>query len=178
MSPTPQPNRRPGPAPLPALALFSTELSRNLRVDSVSRLRPTRPHAVPDTAPVADAVEALRRERVGCLLVTRNGVLAGVFTERDLLTRVLAAGRPLSTPVADCLTADPVTVHPKDSVQTAVRRMQAGGYRHLPVVDDAGRPVGVLSARRVVHYLVEHFPALVFNHPPDPHQYPDAPEGA
>jgi CBS-domain-containing membrane protein len=56
--------------------------------------------------------------------------------------------------------------------------MQKGGYRNLPVVDEAGRAVGILSASRVVHYLVEHFPAIVFNQPPDAHTYPESPEGA
>ena len=71
------------------------------------------------------------------------------------------------------MTPHPITVGPKDPVRTAIRRMQKGGYRHLPVVDENGRPVGILSARRVVHYLVEHFPALVFNQPPDPNQFPE-----
>ena len=76
------------------------------------------------------------------------------------------------------MTPDPVTVGPKDPVRTAIRRMQKGGYRNLPVVDETGRPVGILSANRVVHYLVEHFPAIVFNQPPDPNAYPESPEGA
>jgi CBS domain-containing protein len=69
-------------------------------------------------------------------------------------------------------------VRPKDSVQAAIKRMEKGGYRHLPVIDELGRPVGILSARRVVHFLAEHFPALVYNHPPDPTRVPDAAEGA
>ena len=180
MSSVPHPDRRPRPAldPLPPLSLYSVELSRNLRIDSVSRLRPTPPHAVEDREPVSAAVEVLRRENVGCVLVTRLGRLVGLFTERDLLARVLAPGLPLSVPMAECLTPDPISVGPKDTVQTAIRRMEKGGYRHLPVVDEHDRPVGVLSARRVVHYLVEHFPALVYNHPPDPRRYPDSPEGA
>jgi predicted transcriptional regulator len=57
--------------------------------------------------------------------------------------------------------------------------MQAGGYRHLPVVDENRRPVGMLSAKRIVSYLVEHFPATVFNLPPDPdNNHPSEPEGA
>ena len=108
---------------------------------------------------VADAVESMRRENAGCLLVTDGGRLVGLFTERDLLTRVLAKGRALAGPIASRDDPRPVTVGPKDPVRTAIRRMQKGGYRHLPVVDEEGRPVGILSARRVVHYLVEHFPA-------------------
>ena len=154
------------------------ELLRNLRTDTVARLQPTPPWAVEADGPVADAVRLMRWKKTSCLLVTRAGRLVGIFTERDLLTRVLAPGRSLDTPMAACLTPDPVTVHPRDPVRVAIRRMEKGGYRHLPVVDDANRPVGILSARRVVHYLVEHFPALVYNQPPDPNRYPDAADGA
>jgi CBS domain-containing protein len=178
MSMIPNPGRRPRPNKHPTLALYPMELSRNLRVDSVSRLDPTPPRAIDANLPVSAAVTAMQRENLGCLLVTRGGRLVGLFTERDLLTRVLSAGLPLSTPMAECMTTDLVTVQPKDSVRAAVRKMQAGGYRHLPVVDDRNRPVGVLSARRVVHYIVEHFPALVYNQPPDPTRVPDSPHGA
>jgi CBS domain-containing protein len=154
------------------------ELLRNLRSDTVARLQPSPPWAVEADRSVADAVRLMRWKKTGCLLVTRGGRLAGVFTERDLLTRLLAPGRSLDTPMSVCLTPDPVTVHPLDPVWTAVRRMEKGGYRHLPVVDDANRPVGILSARRVVHYLVEHFPTIIYNQPPDPNRYPDAADGA
>ena len=176
MSFAPNPRRRPSPHVQP-LGLYPMELSRNLKVDSVSRLDPTEPRAIDADATAADAVAALREWGTGCLLVTEFGRVVGIFTERDLLTRVLAPGRALDTPMRVCMTANPVTVSPKDSVRTVVKRMQKGGYRHLPVVDEGGRPVGMLSARRVVHYLVEHFPALVFNLPPEPDRYPQTPEG-
>lgn len=176
--PNPDRSRSGAPGALPPLSLYPVELARNLRVESVSRLDPTPAHAVEDREPVAAAVELMRQENVGCVLVTRAGKLVGLFTDRDLLVRVLATGLPLSAPMAECLTPNPVVVHPKDPVQTALKKMEKGGYRHLPVVDDQTRPVGVLSVRRVMHYLVEHFPALVYNHPPDPTHYPNAPEGA
>ncbi len=94
------------------------------------------------------------------------------------MRRVLAAGRPLTTAVADCMTLDPVIVGPKEPIGLAIRRMEEGGYRHLPVIDEAGRPVGVLSVKRIVHYLAEHFPATVYNQPPDPASFPTEPEGA
>jgi CBS domain-containing protein len=179
MSRLPSPGRRPkSNSPLPRLGIYPMELSRNIRVDSVSRLDPKPPHDIAVSATVAEAVELMRRENTSCLLVTDAGRLVGIFTERDLLTRVLAKGRPLSQPMRLAMTPAPVTVEPKDPVRTAIRRMQKGGYRHLPVVDEEGRPVGILSARRVVHYLVEHFPALIFNQPPNPNQFPETPEGA
>ena len=154
------------------------ELSRNLRVDSVSRLEPTVPRAIDAEATAGEAIAAMREWNVGCLLVTDFGRVVGIFTERRVYSRESwLPGRSLETPMRQCMTEKPVTVSPKDSVRTVMKRMQKGGYRHLPVVDEAGRPVGVLSARRVVHYLVEHFPALVFNLPPDPDRYPETPEG-
>jgi CBS domain containing-hemolysin-like protein len=59
-----------------------------------------------------------------------------------------------------------------------VIEVMSRGYRHLPVVDDDGRPVGVLSIKDVVHYLVEYFPAKVYNLPPTPDALQPAREGA
>jgi CBS domain-containing protein len=154
------------------------ELARNLRVDSVSRLHPTPPFRVRPEQTVGEAVGLMRQQRVGCVLVCDGDRLLGIFTERDLMRRVLAAGRPLGVPVSECMTPDPVVVHPKESIATAVRRMEEGGYRHLPVLDPGGPPVGVLSVKRIVHYLAEHFPSTIYNLPPDPRVVPLAPEGA
>jgi CBS domain-containing protein len=154
------------------------ELARNLKVDSISRLRPTPAHCLRPEQTVADAVFLMTRHRVGCVLICREVELIGIFTERDLLARVLAAGLPLTVAVSACMTPAPVVVRPKDSVATAVRHMEEGGYRHLPVVDETGRPVGVLSVKRIVHYLAEHFPATIYNLPPDPSSFPLRAEGA
>jgi predicted transcriptional regulator len=56
--------------------------------------------------------------------------------------------------------------------------MEEGGYRHLPVVDECSRVVGILSVKRIVHYLVEHFPNTVYNLPPDPNAVQQQREGA
>ncbi len=154
------------------------ELSRNLRVECVDRLTWAPPHAIESDRSVRDAVAVMRSDKVGYLLVCRNGQLTGIFTERDLLAKVLAAGLPLAVPMAEVMTANPVTVGPKDPIRLAVKRMEQGGYRHLPVVGEDSRPLGVLSAKQVVHYLVEHFPATVYNQPPDPKSVPASAEGA
>lgn len=155
------------------------ELSRNLRVDSVSRLGMAPPRQLDVGCAVSEAVDLMRRERVGCLLVTERGKLVGVFTERDLLARVLAPNKLQTTPLGECMTPDPLTVTPQDPVKMAIDRMQAGGHRHLPVVASGDVPVGILSAKRIVQYLIEHFPGVVYNLPPDPHNNdPRTPEGA
>jgi CBS domain-containing protein len=144
------------------------DLARNLKIDSLSRLHFTPPRQILPHQTIADAVSLMRQERVGCVIVCEGGRTVGIFTERDLMGRVLAAGKRLETPVSECMTPNPVTVHPKDSISVAVRRMVEGGYRHLPVLDEQGRPVGILSVKRIVHYLAEHFPGTVYNQPPDP----------
>jgi CBS domain-containing protein len=154
------------------------DLAKNLKIDSVSRLHPTPPHHVAPQQTVAAAVALMREKKVGCILVMDGERVVGIFTERDLLRKVLAAGRPLSLPVADFMTRNPVTVHPKEPIGLAIRRMEEGGYRHLPVIDEAGRPVGVLSVKRIVHYLVEHYQPTVYNLPPDPAAVPHEAEGA
>jgi len=154
------------------------DLAKNLKIDSVSRLNPPRPVQVSPDLLVADALTLMRREGVGYVLVCAGERVVGIFTERDLMRRVLAAGKPLTLPVSQVMTPNPVAVHPKDSISAAVRLMEEGGYRHLPVVDGAGKPVGVLSVKRIVHYLVEHFPTTVYNLPPDPAVVPHEPEGA
>jgi len=154
------------------------EVSRNIKIDSISRLGFSPPVMVEINVSVLRAVEALRQHGVGCVLVVNKDKLVGLFTERDLLTRVLALGLPMSTPLRECMTCSLVTVKPKDTVRQAIQKMEEGGYRHLPVTDEHDRPLGVLSAKRILSYLVEHFSTTVFNQPPDGQHYPDTSEGA
>jgi CBS domain-containing protein len=153
------------------------DLARNLRNEPVARLNPTPPFSVQRTQSVADAVALMRERKVGCVLVCDGRQIVGIFTERDLVRRVLATNRPLSLPIAECMTPDPVTVQPREPIGAAVKCMQKGGYRHLPVVVD-GRPIGILSVKRVVNYLVSHFPGTVYNLPPRSNGAPPKREGA
>jgi len=146
------------------------ELSRNLKIESVSRLEPTAPRRVGVRQSVHDAVELMRGERVGCVLVTDEGRLVGIFTERDLLTRVLAVGRPLSAAIGSCMTPEPESVDCNDPIRLAILKMERGGFRHLPVIDAQCRPIGILSAKRIIGWVVSHFPHIVHNLPPDADQ--------
>lgn len=154
------------------------ELARNLKTECVSRLQPSKPYTVTPEQTVAEAVALMRQHRIGCLLVYEGDHLVGIFTERDLLRRVLGAGEPLSIPVSSCMTRKPVTVDPNEPINVAIKRMEEGGYRHLPVIDSNGAAIGILSVKRIVHYIAEHFPSTVFNQPPDPDAVPQTPDGA
>jgi CBS domain-containing protein len=168
----------PALAPEKAGEFHIMELARNFKVECISRLHPTPPRSIGPNQSVAEAVALMRQYEVGCLVVMKDERVVGIFTERDLMRRVLAAGLPLTTPVSACMTPDPVFVDEKESIRAAVRRMEEGGYRHLPVIGETGKPVGILSVKRIVHYLVEHFPATIYNMPPDPDAFPQEADGA
>ena len=96
---------------------------------------------------VREAARCMCDHQVGSVLVTREGRLIGIFTERDIVSRVVAPGRdPDKTPLAQVMTQDPDTVVPRTTAIEALRRMQDGGFRHLPVVDH-GRLIGIVSRR-------------------------------
>jgi len=154
------------------------ELARNLMVESVSRLNLGAPLSLRPEYTVREAVVRMRQQRVGYVLVCEKSILVGIFTERDLMRRVLAPGENLDQPLEEFMTPDPVVVSPHAPIALVVRRMEEGGYRHLPVVDAIGRPLGVLSVKRIIHYLAEHFPSAICNLPPDPSVFPLEAEGA
>jgi len=106
---------------------------------------------------VAAAARLMKERRIGALLVVHDGRLAGIFTERDALFRVVAEGRdPAKTLVADVMTPNPRTISPDRPFGHALHLMYEGGFRHVPVVDD-GRPLGVVSARDALGPDLEQF---------------------
>ncbi|MEB3851837.1 MAG: CBS domain-containing protein [Desulfurococcales archaeon] len=94
----------------------------------------------------------MAENNIGSVLVVEGGRLVGIITERDVI-RLLAAGRPLTEKLGDVMTRDPVTVKPDTPLIVALARMVEYNIRHLPVVDEKGRPVGVLSVRDVIRNL-------------------------
>jgi CBS domain-containing protein len=131
-----------------------------------------RPIVFPASASVTDAVRAMQRERRGCILITADGTpatrLVGIFTERDVLYRIVDRGRnPVDLPVGDVMTTEPEALPAEASIAWVLNKMAVGGFRHVPVVDEKGRPVFVVSVRDVVEFLVDFFPGDVLNLPPE-----------
>lgn len=138
---------------------------RTLR-EPIRRLEPRSPLAVPPSASVAEVVRLMREHRTGCVLVSDAGRLIGILTERDLLLKL--DGWDPERPAGDLMTADPEVLGLDDPIVWALNKMSVGGFRHIPLVDDAGRPVGVVSVRDLVDYIAEFFPNDVLTVPPDP----------
>src|SRR5579871_650452 len=126
----------------------------SLMQDTVGKLQPGAPVTVPLGTSIAQTVQVLLDKEVGAvLIVDKDGMLVGIFSERDLLVKVAGAGKDLSAlPVEQFMTPKPQTVGPDATLAFALHKMDVGGYRHLPVVRD-GRPIAILSVRDLIRHM-------------------------
>lgn len=127
-------------------------------------------HARDDS--VTEVIRTMQREQRGCVLITQDGTpntpLVGIFSERDVLYRIVDRGRnPATLALGEVMTPDPESLPEEATVAWVLNKMAVGGFRHVPVVDAEGRPVFVVSVRDVVEFLVEFFPSEVLNLPPE-----------
>lgn len=135
----------------------------------IEDLEPQPPVSVPAGASVRDAIELMQSRGIGAVLVLDDrGRVEGIFTERDVLRRVALSRAELTRPVSELMTASPECLGQQDGVAFALNRMIVGGFRQIPIVDDAGAPVAVLSLREVVSFIVSLLPSRVLNLPPEP----------
>lgn len=149
-----------------------------LREERLKSLPLSHPACVPRGTTLRETLEVMRRETVGCVLVCDGERLTGIFTERDVLNKVFAAGADQDASIEAYMTRDPKVLTGDDTLGDAVRLMTEHGYRNVPLVDGQGRRAGLIAARDIVHYIAEHFPAEVVNLPPGLHQTFVTPEGA
>lgn len=150
---------RPGPS----------ELESVLLEDTLKEVQFTEGLVLDEHASLYDAVRMMRQNSQGCVLVTRADRLVGIFTEHDVLMKIVDTGIDLSrTPLSSYMTPDPVSLPAEIGVAYALNKMVVEGFHRLPMVDSAGRPTGVVSMRDVVEYLSSFFPKDVLNLPPDP----------
>ena len=96
---------------------------------------------------VRQAAKLMAERHIGAVLITADGRLEGIFTERDVLNKIVAPGRdPEAVKLGEVMTRNPDTVSPDATALDTLIRMQTKGYRHVPVVDD-GELIGIVSVR-------------------------------
>jgi CBS domain-containing protein len=137
----------------------------------VRELLPTLPltAALEDGATVREALDLMRDHQLSCVLVVGQGELVGIFTERDVVATVASASldidhvllRDVMQPKPECLGLD-------DTLVDALHQMAVGEYRHVPVVDEQGRPTALVSMQAIVDTLLATLPQELLNRPPTP----------
>lgn len=134
-------------------------LDQGFLCQSVSMLAPRAPRTVLESASVADVIKILKEYKIGCIIVVNDqGNLTGIFSERDCVLKVFNSAIDLeNTPIRDLMTKNPVTEGPTTTIAYALNLMSDGGFRHLPLVDTDGMPVGMISVKDIVDFLVRTF---------------------
>jgi CBS domain-containing protein len=137
----------------------TTVIQDRLTEDPIAALEPNVPITVDASTSLAKAIRQMNAHNIGCLLVTdANDELVGIFTERDVLMRVAGLVEDLSqVTVGDYMTSGPLAVTADLPVAHALYLMSVHGFRHLPLVDEANRPEGIISFRDVIRYLKQNF---------------------
>jgi CBS domain-containing protein len=154
--------------PIDSLDEDQQEIRGALLDDTIATLGPAEPICLPPTATVEDAItRMLATRQAGVLVVDGDGRLTGIFTERDVLTRVAGVGRDArSTALRDVMTANPDALSVRDRIAYAVHCMSVAGYRTVPLVDAERRPIGVVTVTDVIRWLAQLFPEAILNLPP------------
>lgn len=115
---------------------------------------------VEPTTTAGEVVDALNEAGVGCALVVFRGeALVGIVSERDIMLKVAHRFAEMEhTPIRDFMTPAPESLPPDATVAWALNRMDMGGFRHI-VIENKERPVGVVSIRQILHFLIDHYTA-------------------
>lgn len=129
---------------------------------------------------IAEAVEIMQHNKIGSVLLTdEEGILKGIVTERDVLMKVVGIINDIkTTPITEIMTADPVTLCEDDKIAYVMNNMHVGRFRHVPIVDDDGRPIGIVSIRDVVDFILDYFPEEITNITSEPFRGESTREGA
>ena len=135
------------------------------------------PLCVAPNASVGDVIGQMNRTHASGALVIENGQVLGIFTERDVLTRVLESGSHLASPVCDLMTRSPHVLTESTLLSVALRTLALGSYHHLPVLDQGGHPIALVSLQSIIAFLADQFPTEIMNAPPERESYPENSDG-
>jgi len=121
--------------------------------------------AVSPFTPLSHAIEVMKTDEGGCVIVSDDGRVAGIFTERDLLTKILGRAIDLDSPIKLWMQTNVQTLTPEATVGDAVRLMNEKSFRNIPLVKN-GELKGSISVFDIITYLAECYPKATMNLPP------------
>lgn len=153
-----------------------TDKPRRVRNDSVSLMQTEDFVCIEPATPIREAIERMKEDEGGCAIVCEDGRIVGIFTERDLIAKVIGEEVDMNAPVSQHMTPVVETLSFDATVGDAVELMNRKGYRNIPLVRD-GQLSGSISVFDVITYLAESYPKETMNLPPVPAQVMDTQEG-
>lgn len=154
-----------------------TDAPRRARRDSVTLLETDDFVCIRPETPLSEAIEQMKKDEGGCAIVCDpDGRIAGIFTERDLLNKIVGGEIDMNSPVSNFMSTAVETLTTAATIGDAVRVMNEKSYRNIPLVED-GQLIGSISVFDVITYLAESYPKETMNLPPVPAQVMDTPEG-
>ena len=148
-----------------------------LRASPITAAPFDRSPSLPAATPLGDVLAAMQQRRAGAVVLTEGDQVAGIFTERDLLNRIIGMEQRDHLPIRDVMTRGPRTLGPDDKLADAIRLMTERGYRHIPLVDASGRHVGMIAARDIMEFLAAQLPQQIAK-PPASRPRPESGAGA
>jgi len=134
-----------------------SELEQTIQRHNIAVLPTKEPIVVSPETTVREAIDLMMSQRVGCVMISKNDQLTGIFTERDVLNRISADLSQLDQPVSAFMTKNPECVTHEDSIAYVLQAMDMGGYRHMPIVDAKRKPIGIISIRDILRFLCIRF---------------------
>lgn len=152
-------------------------LRQELEAEQVQHLDLQRYCLVETGTTVRETLGRMRTEGGRTALITDGAVLVGIFTERDVMRRVIIDPGALDGPVEAVMTPRPITISPDTSAAEALWMMADHHFRNLPVIDAQGNILGDMTYASIIQYLAARYPIEVLNRSPRPEQYPSKPEG-
>jgi CBS domain-containing protein len=149
---------------------------RHARAESVSQMQTDDYVCIEPSTPLSQAIEVMKRDEGGCAIICEGDRVVGIFTERDLLTKIVGQSVDMSAPVRNWMSPVVATLTPEATIGDAVMVMNDKSYRNIPLVKD-GKLVGSISVFDVITYLAETYPKETMNLPPNPDQVMDSTDG-
>ena len=135
--------------------------------DPISSLGLDRPLTVESGTNIHKALNLLQQKEQNCILITKEDILFGILTERDILLKITGKGYDLDIVLVDeFMTSQPEYLSPEDPLAYALNKMHVGGFRHVPIVDDSIIPVGLISISDIISTIADYFSMEIINLPP------------
>jgi CBS domain-containing protein len=147
--------------------------------EPLAELRMPKVVCLNQNATLEECVQTMQAKKIGSVvLVNTQDEIVGIFTERDLLMKVVGKVPDLKKhKVKEYMTFDPMTLMPHDSIATVMHNMDIGGFRHVPIINQDGQVISLVSVKDILSFIIDRLPAEIINVPGIPYRGPALRDG-